>query len=409
MKTYKFLPEIAILIFALAIRLFFVSQVEWQALSDSRDYQTLAKNLIDGEGYIQIYQGESPEYQGMTFRAYRMPGYALVLAGFFKVLGYQPKLGLYLNLIFDLLTLTTIFCLAPLMGRLRANLSALIFALHILWLPLLMSESLVTFCLTGLTAILALKIWARSLPLAFISATLLATAIMTKPVAVVFAAFFVWQYLFSAGRHRHNKIFLVLILPLLALSLWGIRNYKIFHAPILFSTNFGPHNAPDFGINKPDLVSDLRAQKQDEFAINRNITEKIIAQVRSDPAAALKIYLARIRNIFSTDPVSEITNIILPKLYAKAPWAAALYRRALSQYAIVYILGGLGLVCMLIMGGQTRIFPVLFLSFILLHCLVSNGNIRFMAPVYPILCISCAWLLCNAYAAVAKFQTGTKS
>ena len=397
MRHNKYIPELVILLLALALRVLLVSHVEWQPFSDSRDYQVLAKNLTDGEGYIQIYQGESPEYQGLTFRAYRMPGYPLLLAALFKTVGYRPISGLALNVIFDLLTILTIFSVAPVIGRAATLLAALIYAFHILWVPILMTEPVITLCATLLAAELLTNAWQKSIPRLVTCGIILAFSVMTKPVMLFFVPFFLFKLLSISTGGRWPKALLFLSPLVLAISFWTYRNYQIFHAPVLFSTNFGAHNASDFGLDKSSMVRKLRSEGLGEVEISKSLTNQIVEIALSNPASTAKIYALRIRNMFSIEPVSEISAVILPKLLTHAPLTSTFYITSMRQYIPVYLLGVIGFLFMIFSRPHMRILPLMFMAFVLLHCVVSNGNIRFMAPMYPLLCVACACLLTTVF------------
>ena len=61
--------EWALLALALVLRLGLVTQATWLPVSDTRDYHDLARNLAAGRGYVQVYEGERPEYRGLAFHA----------------------------------------------------------------------------------------------------------------------------------------------------------------------------------------------------------------------------------------------------------------------------------------------------------------------------------------------------
>src|SRR5512144_139149 len=94
--------EWALLALALVLRLWLVAEATWLPVSDTRDYHQLARSLASGDGYVQTYEGERPEYRGLTFRAFRMPGYPALLAGLYSTFGWHPLVGYAANVVAEL-------------------------------------------------------------------------------------------------------------------------------------------------------------------------------------------------------------------------------------------------------------------------------------------------------------------
>lgn len=370
-RNYVFTPIIkknCIIIFLIAIilRSWIISTTTFIPASDQRDYHVLAKNLYDGEGYIQIYIGESPQFHGMTFRAYRMPGYPVLLAGFYKLFGPNPKFALWLNLIFDLGSLVLIFLIMRFFGG--GLIAPLLFALTPIWTPLLMTESL----FTSLFLLLLYLILVQGKDL--LAGVILAFSVMVKPIAISVLPFLLVR-----------KRTVLLLAPLfIVLTAWNIRNYNIFNRPVFLSTNFGSHNAQDFGIDKMTEIVKLREQGLGEVEINNQLTNQIKSKIKEDPKIALSVYLARLKQLFSTKPPSELRSLLW-KDGLKYPKVSKVI---LGSMPYLYLLALISLpVCFYKNPKPTLILFGCALSFILLHPLVSHGNIRFFAPIFPILCI----------------------
>ena len=73
-------------------------------MSDTRDYHELARSLASGQGYVQVYEGGRAEYRGLTFHAFRMPGYPAFLAGLYSLFGWDPMVGYAANVACELAT-----------------------------------------------------------------------------------------------------------------------------------------------------------------------------------------------------------------------------------------------------------------------------------------------------------------
>lgn len=355
-----------VLLVAIAIRVFVLSTTNFIPASDQRDYHVLAKNLYDGEGYIQIYQGESEQFKDMVFRAYRMPGYPFVLAGFYKLFGPDPQTALWLNLVFDIGSLVLIYLIAKLFGG--GLIAPTLFAITPLWTPLLMTESLFTMMFLGITYLVLVQ--GKSL----LTGLLLAIAVMVRPVAICLVPIVLFK-----------KRSLLTLLPLvLVLALWNLRNYKVFNEPVLLSTNFGPHNSPDFGIDKVTEIKRLKALGFDEVGINKELTNQIKEKVKENPKLGVSVYVARLKQLFSTEPPSELRSLL---------WKGGLEYPEYSKMIVkvmpyFYLLSLFSLpLCLYRYTKPTLILLVSSISFILLHPFVSHGNLRFFAPLFPLLCI----------------------
>ncbi|GEM_PF-4671994 len=354
-----------ILLVSLIIRVLLVATANYIPASDQRDYHVLAKNLYDGEGYIQIYDGESEQYKGVTFRAYRMPGYPVFVSAVYTLFGPNPKVAIWINVLFDSISCALIFLLALQYSKCSAYIAGLLFALTPLWTPLLMTESLFTMLF------LLLIYLSRSSNKTLLSGILIAFTVMVRPVGVCLIPIF----------RRKNPV--LLLLPLiLALSFWNIRNYKLFNEPVFLTTNFGPHNAPDFGIDKVAEIT--RIKDQGEAKINSELTRMIINKIKENPSLGVEVYFKRLFQLFSTEPPSELRSLLW-KGGVKYP---EFQKAIVSLMPYIYILALISLPFAL-NNNSSLTFLLLKSSvlFLLLHPLVSHGNLRFIAPLFPIFCI----------------------
>jgi 4-amino-4-deoxy-L-arabinose transferase-like glycosyltransferase len=95
---------VAVFAFSLALRLVIVSHATWHPVGDTRDYHAFAESLLSGRGYQQRYAGETAAYHGLTFHAYRMPGYPVFLALVYGLFGWRPLYAYLANVLCDLVT-----------------------------------------------------------------------------------------------------------------------------------------------------------------------------------------------------------------------------------------------------------------------------------------------------------------
>lgn len=388
-------PELLVLGAALALRLLLVQHATWWPISDSRDYHALARSLAEGRGYQQVYEGETTVYQGMVFRAYRMPGYPLALAAIYSVAGWEPAWAYLANVVFEMGTLCLVLWLGQRLFDRRTALVALaLAALHVIWTPSLMTESLFTLLFTGLLAAALVdddtedrRPIGQGAVLGL--GVLLAAAVFVRPIAVVALVPLLLRIRHAASGWRRWSLALALCVPLaLTVGAWTARNARVVGAPVLLSTNFGAHNAEAFGVDHAEVVTQARARGLGEAGVDQRLRDEILGQVRSDPAAAVAVYFLRIVRLLTVEKAWE-TELLQELTFAGAngsPAVEVLYRALYGQYFFVYPLALFGLALLARAGRPGRIAWSLA-AFAALHAAVSDSNIRFAAPLYPLLCL----------------------
>jgi hypothetical protein len=381
--------EVALLGVSLALRLFLVSQATWQPVADTRDYHALARSLLAGEGYRQVYDGETLAYHGLTFHAYRMPGYPAVLAAVYGLLGWRTVHAYLANVAFDLAGQVAALALARrLFGRRVALWSQGLLTLHLIWTPSLQTEPLFTALFTGL-ALLVLTGPRPLRPARTLGVgVLLAAATFVRPIALCVVPVALWREARREGLARAAALSCLLILPTtLALGAWGARNHARLGQVVLLSTNLGLHNSREFAIDRATLVREAVARGANEAEVNRLLLAEIGGIVRRTPALAAGIYVRRVAEIFSPRrPRTELWRSTFPGR-GLARGARQLYRTLALQYWITYPLAIAGAVLSLRARPEARGLLALIGSFALVHALVSHGNLRFAAPLYPLLAI----------------------
>ena len=98
----------------------------------------------------------------------------------------------------------------------------------------------------------------------------------------------------------------------------------------------------------------------------------------------------RAGQLFSLRPVFEVERILWRRTFRGSNGserAERLHKALYSQYFVVYPLAAVGAV--LALRQRIRlpgVWPFLG-SYVVLHALVSEGSIRFAAPIYPGLCL----------------------
>jgi hypothetical protein len=383
--------EWALLALALVLRLGLVSQATWLPVSDTRDYHDLARSLVRGEGYVQVYEGERPEYRGLAFRAFRMPGYPAFLAILYSIFGWDPRVGYLANVACELGTQVLLIALGRRLLDPAAGLVAqALFATHVVWTPSLMTESLFTLLFTGLILMVASGRAAASATGAAGFGCLLALAVFVRPIAVAAlpaACLRAWR---ARPRGRAAPA-LLLIAPLaLGLGAWTVRNHQRLGATVILTTNLGAHNAPFFGVDRARVVEDARRRGLNEAGINAALLAEIGKAVAGAPGWATILYARRVVDLFSLGRPWEVRALLATRTFAPpagSGLAQGVYGALLFQYYLTYPLALAGAVLLAREGRPLHGAGTILITYVLAHALVSDGNFRLAAPLYPLVCL----------------------
>ena len=389
---------------AVCIRIVLISGVQWTNDSDSRDYHVLAQNILQHGEYKQEYHGETEAFNGFTFRAYRMPGYPIVLAGLYKVSGWDPTIALYFNVLLEQLSMLAIVFLGR---RLFSDATALIaqafYAVYLLFCPMLLTETLFTTLSLWCLVLLSRRI---DCPGKAIAAGLLAAVtIFVRPIGL---ALFLPALVSVTGAKELSRKAAALMLVLfalpavLAVSAWTVRNYRIFGEFVPFSTNLGTHIAHDFGLKELELFGKYRAQGKNEAQINRAILDDVGKKISADPGLLFTVMGERFLGLLSTKPNWDIRDFYSKGFCTGAVNAWAVYEISFDFYRRLMPLGWIGLIVWLIRKRKLGIPETYLAATLGLHMMLSEGNIRFAAPLYPLLCLYGADLVALSAMAIAR-------
>lgn len=371
------------LVIGVGLRAALVAHATPPNVSDARDYLEFAKSLASGSGYKQHYRGESPHLSGLTLRAYRPPGFPAVRAVLLMLgAGESAAPVLWLNLLWELLAAIALLRIA-LKARRRS---------HAVWFAFLWALS-ATWTANPMTESLTMALWAwiaheasleQRTPLrSVVLGVLLMCATFVRPVSLVFLVLVPY---FEFRRQRAGAIVrLVCAVAPAAICLlaWTARNYVVLGAPVLMSTNFGVHNAGDFHINKA-IWRQLHDSGFGEAEINRAFIQMILTIVTNDPLYALRIIGRRLVDLFSASlPCFEIDLMQKHTLHGVFK---AIHEATFRHAPVVYVLAVANAPQALARRrDELHVVAMLVVAFVTSHALVSRGDLRLMAPAYPLL------------------------
>jgi len=313
-----------VLIVGFALRYAYIIQIETPPFSDMADYETMALNLLDGEGLVM----NTPH---LTYKAYRPPLYPLFIAAGYQLFGARP---FNIRLLQAVLSTATVFLICLLTRELILNgsptgvdgrrsqtaigigiLAAAFLAFEessIFLCGQLLSETLFTFLLVFLIYLVSRGSRSPGLGVATLIGVVGGLLILTRPIAGPLFLFGVyWFFMRSRKFHppppsswREFSIFespyappivMIVYAGVIVMS-WGIRNQAVLGEFVPISTNGGVNfylgHHEDFGYasfgRKEDIRAALRAQGiNDEVVESKVFTHAGLEFIRDHPGESL--------------------------------------------------------------------------------------------------------------------------
>jgi 4-amino-4-deoxy-L-arabinose transferase-like glycosyltransferase len=248
-RTWLLAGAALILVAAFAIRVAYVDATPgMQLVADARNYDGHAVSIARGEGYEDRLATGRPT-------AFRPPGYTYLLGGLYRVTGVweKPKPERVEVARQGQIVIGTV--LVAMVGLLAAQLwggvvALISMALAAVYVPLVtmsgtvMSEPLfVVFMLGALSAALQFRRSARRYPWALLAGLLAGAAILTRANGIILLlplALAVWDRPWRRPSLRAlGPPIALVVVAVLAVSPWTIRNARQFHALIPVTTQLG--------------------------------------------------------------------------------------------------------------------------------------------------------------------------
>jgi 4-amino-4-deoxy-L-arabinose transferase-like glycosyltransferase len=385
---------IILLILAFLLRLVWIIifpslDLEADFFSDAKDYDQTALGLVKGQGY-----------HNQGFHAYRPPGYPFFLAAIYKIFGHnyfavkitQVALGTTSILLLFLIILR-------LLGQKVAIISALFFSFYPEFLRYpteLLSETLFIFLIL-LSLFLAIRsIDSNSMVFPLFSGGCLGLSILTREIGfallpVVFLLIVKRQSAAPETGRRLRKAFLIFIATAIVVLPWTIRNYLIFHQPIVVSTNGGINfyignnlsatGTYNFKIPPVDNPSEQQSSDNSngnflyELQLNSNGYREGFKFIKQHPEFFLRGLIKKAK-LFWMPPLHQIdfNQNTLRSLY-RVLWA--------TSYTFLLVSAVLGLVY-LIMIRATIWQPILLWILLVMGVhLLTYLDSRYRLPVMP--------------------------
>jgi len=229
---------LVIFVLGLALRILFVLTLEDKIYwADGFDYDGLTTRLIEGKGYVND-DGE--------ITAFRAPGYPYFLAAIYSAFGHHFIAVRIVQCLLDAVSIVVVFFIARLIFNRRvAIISAVIFAVYPLFVYTASTffPTTIFIFLVSVAMFLILSIEEKqTLFKAVLLGVVLGLAVLTVPTVLAFVPFALAWILFRKRRFSFEYFLassLVFLSLVLTLSPWLLRNYKIYHTPVVIATNGG--------------------------------------------------------------------------------------------------------------------------------------------------------------------------
>jgi 4-amino-4-deoxy-L-arabinose transferase-like glycosyltransferase len=401
---------LTLLALAAGVRLAWVVLVPNGQYSDSVWYDGAAANLASRG----IYGLDGPS-------AWFPPGYSFFLAAIYKLVGHSELAGKLGNVLIGTALTACAYLLArQLLDEVTALVSGALIAVwpNLIFHTGILSSDLLAAC--GFMAVL----WLGMRPTgetgparAIVVGLLIGWMVLVRPVSLILlASLGVWQWL-KHGSFRQAVVRLApsVLVTLLVIGAWTIRNYVVFGEVITIATNGGynfwqtNHRFADgndtFWPFVPMDDPEYRTMYNgDEFTKNREGYRYAFAYLRDNPSHLLSMLPTKLFWLYHSDTSGFYEGALYPPMEgpsAVATWIAEHDRltEALTfrYYEVVMALAVVGALLTLARGRPTWIWPMLMLPFLLTFFhLLFHAKDRFHIPLDGVFALLAAVALTEA-------------
>jgi len=299
-KTGRLAAGLCILLFLIAALLSIHSGDTLRFL-DEKEYHTLAENLLNAKGYINLYGNPT---------AYRPPGYPFILTGIYAI-WHRPLAGKLINAL--VLSLTA-WLLASLAFQNENKAKWMVPLLMICYPILVFTASTLyaqTMSLFSLAAFLAVffhfekKMWWNIL-----AGLLYGILLLITPSFILFLPVFI-LYRFFTGESNLKKKFwlsaLVVFGTMIIITPWIVRNTMFTHKFMFISANSGENllygfsekTTPNSGPNVDISQYVEGAQGLNEAERDKYFREEALTWIKQNPGRAVRLYILKVLNYFN--------------------------------------------------------------------------------------------------------------
>jgi 4-amino-4-deoxy-L-arabinose transferase-like glycosyltransferase len=292
-------------------------------IQDQVSYDALARSLLDGRGY-SFTENWYPFTPANTPTAHWSFLYPLYLAGVYTLTGYHPLVARLLQgIVGGALLCFLIYRIGRRVvneetGLVGAGLAA-VYGYFIYYNVALMTETFF-IVLVLLTLYLGIEVKENPTLLRWVGLGLsLGLASLLRQTVLLFVPFLlIWLFLELRTRSIRLWHFAIpIVIILLLVTPWTLRNYRIYHQFLLLNSNAG---YALYASNNPNLGTDWRndavvvpvpeaLKGQNEAKLDRALTQRGIEFILADPARYLRLSMDKTLEFFWFWPSSDSSRI----------------------------------------------------------------------------------------------------
>ena len=323
-KPLLVLILLAAILIRLPVALYMGDQVTvLPGIQDQVSYDALARSLLDGRGY-SFTENWYPFTPANTPTAHWSFIYPLYLAGIYAVTGYHPLVARLLQVaVGGALLCFLVYRIGRRVvneetGLVGAGLAA-VYGYFIYYNVALMTETFF-IVLVLLTLYLGIELKENPTLMRWIGLGFsLGLAGLLRQTVLLFAPFLLfWLFMELRGRGIRWWYFaLPVVIILLLVTPWTIRNYQVYREFLLLNSNAGyalfASNNPNLGTNwrNDEVVVPVPKELagQNEAELDRALTQRGIEYILQDPKRYLWLTLDKTLEYFKFWPSSESSQI----------------------------------------------------------------------------------------------------
>ena len=391
----------AVLLFAFSLRIYSILSLHVLPTADALTFHRIAVSLVSGNGF---------SLDGIP-TAFRPPGFPLLLAGVYAVTHNNLVVAQIVQAFLETVQCGLLYLIARAVFSVPAGLVAAIFwaayPTSVLQSSLLMGEPLFN-CLLLSMLLVTITRNPSDVKTSIFVGLLLGLASLIKPFMAVFGLVIgTWAAWNLASARQGLRVALIIsFVTACVLAPWIIRNYVIFHEPLL-ATHGGVNlwignNAHATGGYSVDQRRNPVAGVKNEIERDSVAGAAAWGYIRSHPGRFLLLVPRKIAFLFSSESQLFIHLFEQPRapatryarLFVETPWFV---HAAVNLHYVFFVsVGLLGIVFFPAeRKKELRLFLLLAGFWLLIH-IVFFGTQRFRYPLMPLFVLSSAYVAVHA-------------
>tara|TARA_B100000902_G_C27297677_1_gene910961 strand:- start:1243 stop:2499 length:1257 start_codon:yes stop_codon:yes gene_type:complete len=238
---------------------------------DTLDYQELAKNLLNGQGFVS-----RENWFGFPMYSWRPPVYPFFLASVYLMFGFDNTAVIIVQCLIGAFSVILLWSMIFRINARAAWLAAIFMAIYE---PLVsacsevMSETLFTFLI--LLALWAFGVKTKRSQFLALGGIAVGLCALTRPVGLLLLPSFAITIFWQHGRSGWSIVAWVTLVVLLVICPWTLRNYQVHEAFVPISTHGG-------FIVAQSNNSDPAWRKKNGWGIEKEIFENMPTEIERD-------------------------------------------------------------------------------------------------------------------------------